>query len=161
MTFSRLDTSGEAFKGKAQKIGLLPSNPTNIFSAESFLLSIKLGRNGRESPHSNFFAFPFDDAVSFARVDFTTLKLAAATDVQFSRQRPTKSTPNGGKVIGERLRNKRPMGRLLLLPLSYRLSIDRSDKRACPLMSVRRKEGREEERKLIDRRSLIRLPPVC
>ena len=125
MTFSRLDTSGETFKGKAQKMGLLPSNPTNVFSAESFLLSIKLGRNGRESPHSNFFAFPFDDAVSFARVDFTTLKLAAATDVQFSRQRPTKSTPNGGKVIGERLRNKRPMGRLLLASIELS-AIDRS-----------------------------------
>ena len=107
-------------------MGLLPSNPTNIFSAESFLLSIKLGRNGRESPHSNFFAFPFDEAVSsFARVDFTTLKLAAATDVQFSRQRPTKSTPNGGKVIGERLRNKRPMGRLLLASIELS-AIDRS-----------------------------------
>ena len=91
-------------------MGLLPSNPTNIFSAESFLLSIKLGRNGRESPHSNFFAFPFDDAVSFARVDFTTLKLVAATDVQFSRQRPTKSTPNGGKGNWRKAPKQTPHG---------------------------------------------------
>ena len=49
--------------------------------------------------------------------------------------------------------NERPMGRL---PLSYRLSIDLTKEPVRPPSVRVSVEGRREERKLIDRRSLIR-----